>query len=392
MDFRDLKKKLAEFSVRAPGSEQTRKLQEHLKQCFTGYEHETVEFKSPQHRGWSWGSLLLLEVAGLFLLQRNPLLSVVLVVIPALLLLWEENGYVNWSRLFSFTRCQNLVLKKIPKREDEDKDKDESEGKEDYSVPHVVFVVNVDSRVEGLWDRFDPEGVGRTAWLNLSLMLSSFTSVLSFYFPIKFWLYVGFVLAVVLLLELVDFVYQGLFHRFYPGALDNGSGMLVLKQISDLLDNVPHWMLFVDGGNVSGAGIDAFKRRYKLPRNVLFITLERPGAGTVAVARRHGLWSAVGMPKQVVAFLTNEAGINNFTDFSYRRSLGAFLNFRGCASLSVVGQLRGKEESQLMLTDTVECISDKNIQEAGALVLRLVNMIEQPEDNESGSGNKANSN
>jgi len=54
---------------------------------------------------------------------------------------------------------------------------------------------------------------------------------------------VGFVLAVVLLLELVDFVYQGLFHRFYPGALDNGSGMLVLKQISDLLDNVPHWML-----------------------------------------------------------------------------------------------------------------------------------------------------
>jgi len=69
--------------------------------------------------------------------------------------------------------------------------------------------VNVDSRVEGLWDRFDPEGVGRTAWLNLSLMLSSFTSVLSFYFPIKFWLYVGFVLAVVLLLELVDFVYQG---------------------------------------------------------------------------------------------------------------------------------------------------------------------------------------
>jgi len=125
-------------------------------------------------------------VAGLFLLQRNPLLSVVLVVIPALLLLWEENGYVNWSRLFSFTRCQNLVLKKIPKREDEDKDKDESEGKEDYSVPHVVFVVNVDSRVEGLWDRFDPEGVGRTAWLNLSLMLSSFTSVLSFYFPIKF--------------------------------------------------------------------------------------------------------------------------------------------------------------------------------------------------------------
>jgi len=148
----------------------------------------------------------------------------------------------------------------------------------------------------------------------------------------------------------------------------------------------------VDGGNVSGAGIDAFKRRYKLPRNVLFITLERPGAGTVAVARRHGLWSAVGMPKQVVAFLTNEAGINNFTDFSYRRSLGAFLNFRGCASLSVVGQLSGKEESQLMLTDTIECISDKNIQEAGALVLRLVNMIEQPEDNESGSGNKANSN
>jgi len=57
-----------------------------------------------------------------------------------------------------------------------------------------------------------------------------------------------------------------------------------------------------------------------------------------------------------------------------------------------VGQLRGKEESQLMLTDTVECISDKNIQEAGALVLRLVNMIEQPEENESGSGNKANSN
>jgi len=72
---------------------------------------------------WKW--------RGFFLLQRNPLLSVVLVVIPALLLLWEENGYVNWSRLFSFTRCQNLVLKKIPKREDEDKDKDESGGKED---------------------------------------------------------------------------------------------------------------------------------------------------------------------------------------------------------------------------------------------------------------------
>jgi len=388
VDFRDLKKKLTEFSVRAPGSEQTRKLQEHLQQCFTGYEHETVDFKSPQHRGWSWGSLLLLEVAGLFLLQRNPLLSVVLVVIPALLLLWEENGYVNWSRLFSFTRCQNLVLKKVPKQED----KDESEGKKDYSVPHVVFVVNVDSRVEGLWDRFDPEGVGRTAWLNLTLMLSSFTSLLSYYFPIKFWVYVSFVLAVVLLLELVDFIYQGLFRRFYPGALDNGSGMLVLKQISDLLDNVPHWMLFVDGGNVSGAGIHAFKRRYKLPRNVLFITLERPGAGTVAVARRHGLWSAVSMPKQVMAFLANEAVINNFTDFSYRRSLGAFLNFRGCASVSVVGQLRGKEESQLMLTDTIECISDKNIQEAGALVLRLVNMIEQPEENESGSGNKANSN
>jgi hypothetical protein len=388
VDFRDLKKKLTEFSVRAPGSEQTRKLQEHLQQCFTGYEHETVDFKSPQHRGWSWGSLLLLEVAGLFLLQRNPLLSVVLVVIPALLLLWEENGYVNWSHLFSFTRCQNLVLKKVPKQED----KDESEGKKNYSVPHVVFVVNVDSRVEGLWDRFDPEGVGRTAWLNLTLMLSSFTSLLSYYFPIKFWVYVSFVLAVVLLLELVDFIYQGLFHRFYPGALDNGSGMLVLKQISDLLDNVPHWMLFVDGGNVSGAGIHAFKRRYKLPRNVLFITLERPGAGTVAVARRHGLWSAVSMPKQVMAFLANEAVINNFTDFSYRRSLGAFLNFRGCASVSVVGQLRGKEESQLMLTDTIECISDKNIQEAGALVLRLVNMIEQPEENESGSGNKANSN
>ena len=388
MDFRDLKKKLTEFSVRAPGSEQTRKLQEHLQQCFTGYEDETVDFKSPQHRGWSWGSLLLLEVAGLFLLQRNPLLSVVLVVIPALLLLWEENGYVNWSRLFSFTRCQNLVLKKVPKQED----KDESEGKKDYSVPHVVFVVNVDSRVEGLWDRFDPEGVGRTAWLNLSLMLSSFTSVLSYYFPIKFWVYVGLVLAVVLLLELVDFIYQGLFRRFYPGALDNGSGMLVLKQISDLLDNVPHWMLFVDGGNVSGAGIHAFKRRYKLPRNVLFITLERPGAGTVAVARRHGLWSAVSMPKQVMAFLANEAVISNFTDFSYRRSLGAFLNFRGCASVSVVGQLRGKEESQLMLTDTIECISDKNIQEAGALVLRLVNMIEQPEENESGSGNTADSN
>jgi hypothetical protein len=388
VDFRDLKKKLTEFSVRAPGSEQTRKLQEHLQQCFTGYEHETVDFKSPQHRGWSWGSLLLLEVAGLFLLQRNPLLSVVLVVIPALLLLWEENGYVNWSHLFSFTRCQNLVLKKVPKQED----KDESEGKKNYSVPHVVFVVNVDSRVEGLWDRFDPEGVGRTAWLNLTLMLSSFTSLLSYYFPIKFWVYVSFVLAVVLLLELVDFIYQGLFRRFYPGALDNGSGMLVLKQISDLLDNVPHWMLFVDGGNVSGAGIHAFKRRYKLPRNVLFITLERPGAGTVAVARRHGLWSAVSMPKQVMAFLANEAVINNFTDFSYRRSLGAFLNFRGCASVSVVGQLRGKEESQLMLTDTIECISDKNIQEAGALVLRLVNMIEQPEENESGSGNKANSN
>lgn len=388
MDFRDLKKKLTEFSVRAPGSEQTRKLQEHLQQCFTGYEHETVDFKSPQHRGWSWGSLLLLEVAGLFLLQRNPLLSVVLVVIPALLLLWEENGYVNWSRLFSFTRCQNLVLKKVPKQED----KDESKGEKNYSVPHVVFVVNVDSRVEGLWDRFDPEGVGRTAWLNLTLMLSSFTSLLSYYFPIKFWVYLGLVLAVVLLLELVDFIYQGLFHRFYPGALDNGSGMLVLKQISDLLDNVPHWMLFVDGGNVSGAGIHAFKRRYKLPRNVLFITLERPGAGTVAVARRHGLWSAVSMPKQVMAFLANEAVINNFTDFSYRRSLGAFLNFRGCASVSVVGQLRGKEESQLMLTDTIECIIDKNIQEAGALVLRLVNMIEQPEENESGSGNKADSN
>jgi len=58
----------------------------------------------------------------------------------------------------------------------------------------------------------------------------------------------------------------------------------------------------------------------------------------------------------------------------------------------VVSQLRGKEDSQLMLTDTVKCINDKNIQEAGALVLRLVNMIEQPEDNESGSGNKANSN
>jgi len=58
----------------------------------------------------------------------------------------------------------------------------------------------------------------------------------------------------------------------------------------------------------------------------------------------------------------------------------------------VVGQLRGKEESQLMLTDTIECISDKNIQEAGALVLRLVNMIEQPEDNESGSGNTTDSN
>ncbi|ACI17531.2 hypothetical protein COPRO5265_0087 [Coprothermobacter proteolyticus DSM 5265] len=390
MDFRDLKKRLTEFSVRAPGSEQTRKLLEHLKQEFPGYEQETVDFKCPQHKGWSWGSLLLLEVAGLFLLQRRPLLSVILVVIPALLLLWEENGYVNWSRLFSFTRCQNLVLKKMP--EQKEAEEKENTAEQDYSVPHVIFVVNVDSRVEGLWDRFDPEGVGRTAWLNLSLMLASFTSVLSFYFPIRFWLYLGLALSVVLLLEMVDFIYQGLFRRFYPGALDNGSGMLVLKQISDLLDNVPHWMLFVDGGNVSGAGIDAFKRRYKLPRNVLFITLERPGAGTVAVARRHGLWSAVGMPKQVVAFLTKEAGINNFTDFSYRRSLGAFLNFRGCASLSVVGQLRGKEESQLMLTDTIECISDKNIQEAGALVLRLVNMIEQPEDNESGSGNTTDSN
>jgi len=35
----------------------------------------------------------------------------------------------------------------------------------------------------------------------------------------------------------------------------------------------------------------------------------------------------------------------------------------------------------------VDCISDKNIQEAGALVLRLVNMIEQPEDDKSGTGN-----
>ena len=390
MDFRDLKKRLTEFSVRAPGSEQTRKLLEHLKQEFPGYAQEAVDFRCPQHKGWSWGSLLLLEVAGLFLLQRRPLLSVILVVIPALLLLWEENGYVNWSRLFSFTRCQNLVLKKMP--EQKESEEKENTAEQDYSVPHVIFVVNVDSRVEGLWDRFDPEGVGRTAWLNLSLMLASFTSVLSFYFPIRFWLYLGLALSVVLLLEMVDFIYQGLFHRFYPGALDNGSGILVLKHITDLLKDVPHWMLFVDGGNVCGAGIAAFKRHYKLPKNVLYITLERPGAGTVAVAQRHGLWSAVGMPKQVVAFLTQEAGINSFTDFSYRRSLGAFLNFRGCASLSVVGQLRGKEESQLMLTDTVECISDKNIQEAGALVLRLVNMIEQPEDNESGSGNTADAN
>jgi len=390
VDFRDLKKKLAEFSVRAPGSEQTHKLLEHLKQEFPGYAQDTVDFKCPQHKGWSWGSLLLLEVAGLFLLQRKPLLSVILVVIPALLLLWEENGYVNWSRLFSFTRCQNLVLKKMP--EQKEAEEKENTTEQDYAVPHVVFVVNVDSRVEGLWDRFDPEGVGRTAWLNLSLMLASFTSVLSFYFPIRFWLYLGLALLVVLLLEMVDFIYQGLFHHFYPGALDNGSGILVLKHIADLLKDVPHWMLFVDGGNVCGAGIDAFKRHYKLPRNVLYVTLERPGAGTVAVAQRHGLWSAVSMPKQVVAFLTQEADINSFTDFSYRRSLGAFLNFRGCASISVVGQLSRKEESQLMLTDTIECISDKNIQEAGALVLRLVNMIEQPEDNESGSGNKANSN
>jgi len=88
----------------------------------------------------SWGSLLLLEVAGLFLLQRNPLLSVVLVVIPALLLLWEENGYVNWSRLFSFTRCQNLVLKKIPKREDEDKTKMKAEEKR-ITQSHMLFLL-----------------------------------------------------------------------------------------------------------------------------------------------------------------------------------------------------------------------------------------------------------
>jgi len=47
--------------------------------------------------------------------------------------------------------------------------------------------------------------------------------------------------------ELVDLSTKAV-PPFYPGALDNGSGMLVLKQISDLLDNVPHWMLFVDGG------------------------------------------------------------------------------------------------------------------------------------------------
>jgi len=62
VDFRDLKKKLAEFSVRAPGSEQTRKLQEHLKQCFTGYEHETVDLSRLSTAGglgahcfcWKW--------------------------------------------------------------------------------------------------------------------------------------------------------------------------------------------------------------------------------------------------------------------------------------------------------------------------------------------------
>jgi len=77
VDFRDLKKKLAEFSVRAPGSEQTRKLQEHLKQCFTGYEHETVDFKSPQHtspphRGGSLGLTAFAGSGGAFPSSTQP--------------------------------------------------------------------------------------------------------------------------------------------------------------------------------------------------------------------------------------------------------------------------------------------------------------------------------
>lgn len=363
MDFYNLKKKLSEFSNRVPGSERVEKLFDQLKKAFPAYESETIGFRSPSNKGWPFGSLLLFTVAGLTLMERSPLLSVVLVVISAILLLWEENGYVIWSTLFSFTRCHDLVLKK---------------GGE---TPHMVFVVNVDSRAEGLWDRFDPEGVGRTSWLNLSLLLASFITVLSYYFPVRFWVYVAVVLDVVLLLQFFDFIYQGLLHRYYPGAVDNGSGILVLQSISDLV-NVPHWIVFVDGGNAGGAGIVAFKKHYKLPKNVLYVALEKPGLGKVGVAQRHGLWSAVSLPKEVKAFLSKEANITEFVDYSYRRSLAAYLNFRGCAAFSVVGQPTSKEESKLLLIDTVDCIKDENIQEAGSILLRLVNMFERPSEQE----------
>lgn len=369
MDFYTLKKKLGDYSSRGPGSEKVNKLFDELKKNFSSYEAETITFRSPSHKGWTFASLLIFTIVGLIVLRSRPLLSVILVVVPAMLLLWEENGYVIWSVLFSFTHCQDLVLKK---------------GDE----PQIVFVVNADSRVEGLWDRIDPEGITRTSWLNLTLLLASFTTVLSFYFPIKFWLYAGLVICVVLILELLDYLYQGITHHYYPGSLDNGSGMLVLRSISDMV-TLPHWIVFVDGGNVGGGGIAAFKKHYKLPRNVLYIALEKPGVGKVAVAQRHGLWSAVTLPKEVKQLLIDKAHIETFSDYSYRRSLAAYLNFRGCAAFAIVGQPSTKNEANLLLTDTVDCINDQNIQEASSLVLRLVNMLEQPG---GGSGNGESSN
>lgn len=358
MEFYSLKKQLQEHAVRPAGSEKVRAFSQNLTSLFSGYESEVFEYSMPDSRAWSWGSLILMVLAGVACMSHKPFFAVLFVVLPSMLLLWEENGFPLWSKLFSFAKGTGVVLKR---------------GEE----PKVVLVVNLDSRPVGLFDRWDPEGKLRISILNAALVGLSLLAFGNFYFPWDYWQYAGVLLSIPPLLVLVDLIFQGVTKGYYSGALDNGSALLLCRMVSDLIGQ-PHWILLVDGGNVGGQWVSAFVRKYKPSKRVLFLGLERPGAGQVSLAGRHGLWTAVNVPRYLREGLQG-AGVGPFVDYSYRRSLAALLSLRGYPALALVGHL-DKENMPLLITDTVECIRDDNIEAAGTTVLRLVSLLEEPED------------
>ena len=301
--------KLSTFEHRLSGSTQNRKAVESIRDTFKGYGFDTKleEFRVPGTMFSRILTSIILLFIIFFLLQDFYLISLILYIF-LLISLWGELNF-SFNLLSSFFPGHKSV--NLEAKPDSDSE----------SLRRIIVVAHHDSPKTGLIynvaDWLAPKQAKAPEPFNRMFVLPYLAAVcLGFIilfrpYHLPGWILIAPTLASIIIVLVILFIMLNMvFSENSPGANDNGSGLIVLMELTRRFsgmdrEHIPATFLSTGAEEVGLTGIKNYiKQHPELDKsNTLFINFECLGGGTLHWAIGEYYFTKVDYPQKGIEFI-----------------------------------------------------------------------------------------